>query len=618
MQAILFCDRQADCIPLHDCPEALLPVCGKPMLAILLQYLETHGFTGAVLVAADSRVQRLPDTIPLQMPVRFVRSLAALRTEECAVLLRRLCIPDWDMGELHALCAKGAARLTDAHGTPLHAEVHPAGSSLLEPEETAVIRESRFFRASDPAEYRALQQHLLECGTGQQTGEGLRADATAKCGRGCIIGNDCVLGAHVLLEDTVLGDGVQIGDNAVLTGCVVCRGALIEAGAHLEGSVIPEGAVVPHDARRTHPRRLLVLPEDGICCGVPGRNSADTALQAGAAMTALGRGIAIGYSHPQGESLALAAAAGASAQGARVWLAGRCALSQLVYTAEAAGCEAVLWAEGEQVFRLLPYRAGGLPLTESQTARLWRALEARIGTRLPMPGSITDAGSFAALWETECLRMRPARMPAVQIGCASPVLRQAAQRILGNGSGEQITLTLREDGSAAAAFSMEAGMLRSEQLVLLAMGDLEEPAVLPEDFHPAAEDYGASQGLRIIRMTGNADAQTIRLYDRQALFTDGVRLMLHVLRVLSRQEMSLREAAQTLPRMCTMQRTVVSELSRRDVEQLRRSASPQIRMARPAGSRLVQLRVHADSMEAAAELCGEWERRLHEAEKNVQ
>ena len=165
---------------------------------------------------------------------------------------------------------------------------------------------------------------------------------------------------------------------------------------------------------------------------------------------------------------------------------------------------------------------------------------------------------------------------------------------------------------------MEAGMLRSEQLVLLAMGDLEEPAVLPEDFHPAAEDYGASQGLRIIRMTGNADAQTIRLYDRQALFTDGVRLMLHVLRVLSRQEMSLAQAAQTLPRMCTMQRTVVSELSRRDVEQLRRSASPQIRMARPAGSRLVQLRVHADSMEAAAELCGEWERRLHEAEKNVQ
>lgn len=613
MQAILFCDKVTTCIPMQDCPEALLPVCNEPLLTRLLYDLEKSGFESAWLLAADERIRRLLDTLSLQMPVQCARSLAALRADTPTLILRRLCIPEWEMGELYALSSREAVRLYHPDGTPACAELHPTGSPLLEPAAQAVVSQCRFHRADNPGSYRALQQMLLENGVKGRIGAGVRIGRDARIDEQSILGADCVIGAGAVIEDSVLGDGVQVGAGAVLRHCVICRHALVDRGASLENGTVPEGAILPAQAGMPRSRRLLALPEDGICWQEPRWNTPETALRAGAALTVLADRIAVGYSRPEGESLALAAAAGAVSQSAAVWQAGQCTLSQLLFVARETRCGAMLWVSGDVLLRLLPYGQDGQPLDSAQTARLQQALDAELSSRIVEEGRLADGSGLLPLWEERCRALLPAHIPQIRVSCADPALREAAGRLFSGGDGEEITLTLTEDGTGAAAFSLEAGMLTREQLLLLAALSFREQGegmAIPAELHPAAEQFAMRFGVRLLRMHPGA-VSAASLAARQGICNDGVRLFAHVLRVLDSRSLTLKQAAALLPELCTVRRTVVTALPRQSVEQLRRrDPSPDVQITMPPQSRLVRVLAHADSMEAAAELCGMWEKKL--------
>lgn len=618
MQAILFCDKTATCIPMQDCPEALLPVCNEPLLARLLRYLEKSGFESAALLAADDRIRRLLDTLNLQMPVRFARSLASLRADTPTLVLRRLCIPDWEMGELYALSGREAVRLFHPDGTPACAELHPTGSALLEPAAQAVLSQSQFRMPDNPGSYRTIQQKLLAAGEKHRIGAGVRVGRDAQIDTQSILGADCVIGPGARIEDSVLGDGVQVGAGAVLRHCVVCRHALVDRGAVLENGTVPEGAILPAEAGMPRSRRLLALPEDGICWQEPRWNTPETALRAGAAMSTLSERIAVGYSQPAGESLALAAAAGAVSQGIAVWQAGQCALSQLIFIARQTRCGAMLWVGGDVLLRLLPFGQDGQSLNAAQAARLQQALDAELSSRIVEEGRLSDGSGLLPLWEEQCRALLPAHLPEIRVSCADPALRQAAERLFSGGSGEQITLTLTEDGTGACAFSLETGMLGREQLLLLAalsVKELGEGLAVPADFHPAAEQFAMRFGVRLLRLHPGA-VTAASLAARQGICTDGVRLFAHVLRVLDSRKLTLRQAAALLPELCTVKRTVVTALPRQAVEHLRRrDPSPDVQITMPPQSRLVRVQAHAATMEAAAELCALWEKKLIAAEK---
>lgn len=609
---------------MQDCPEALLPFCNVPLLEHLLRYMEKSGFEEAVLLAANERIRRMLDGLSLQMPIRFARSLASLRAESPTLLIRRLCLPEWDMGELHALCGRNAVRLIHADGKPCYAELHPTGSALLEPAETAVAEESFFRRADDPGEYRELCRKLLHDGmTPKRIADGVRIGKETEIDTATVIGTDCVIGDRAVLEGCVIGDGVQVGAGAVLRNCVVCRHALVDREAHLENGVVPEGSILPPHARMTETRRLLVLPEDGICWRDPRWNTAETALRAGAAMTVLGRRIAIGYGYPAGEGLAMAAAAGAVSQGAHVWQVGRCVLSQLIYAAHLTGCDALLWVSGEDTVLLCPCGADGMPLTGIQTSRLQRALDAELSARIVDSGRLADAGGLLPLWEESCRELLPEQMPEIKVSCANAALRTAAEEIfcadVHSPDEQRITLTLSEDGTQATAFSMEAGLLRQEQLLLLSALSLQErgqPLVLPESFHPAAEEFASRHHARILRLNHSSSSAARTLYTEQGVCTDGVRLFAHVLRVLHGRRLTLRQASGLLPKLCTVNRSLATALPRQAVERLSRcNPDAAVQMVLPPQGRLLHLRVHADSMEAAAELCAFWEKRVRNAER---
>ncbi|MDE5754459.1 MAG: hypothetical protein K2H89_07965 [Oscillospiraceae bacterium] len=626
MQAIFFCDKLIQFIPVRDCPESQLMLCNIPLLEHLLKYIQEKGFRNAVLLGAEEQTRELADSLHLQMPVQYARTLASLHADTATLLLRKLCIPDWDMGELFSLCNDhaGAVRLCHSDGTPTFAELHPQGSVLLEPERTELLQFSRFQQIDTPAQYREMQQKLLSQKKFQNAriGAGAKISRHAKIDSLSIIGNDCMVQGGAELERCVLGDGVQIGEGAKLTDCVICRKAVIDQKMHLENAVIPEGTVLQSDAKKAQKKQMLVLPEDGICQGLPRWNTAETALRAGAGMSAVSQRLAVGCSHRNAESLAVAAAAGAVSQGVPVWYAGECSLSQLNAVAEFTGCDALLWVQGEQTRQLKPFQAGGFALTEQQSRRVQQAIAADTCERITEFAELHHAENLLALWQDSCRRLIPENNANIHVSCANSSLRKAAQTLFSGSTehtGQRITLSLSEDGTRVSAFLSECGMIRWEQLILISLFSFQEQGqtlILPEDFHPIAEDFAMQYHAKIQRLSSeNPSPAMLDFYQKQAVCTDGVKLFAHVLRALEYKQQTLPELLKLLPEICTVQHEMTTNLTRQHIEKLQR-ANPdaKISIIMPPQSKLVKLRVHADSVETAAELCGFWEKKLRMCE----
>ncbi|MDE5768026.1 MAG: hypothetical protein K2H82_01435 [Oscillospiraceae bacterium] len=646
MQAVFFCDKFISCIPVRECPESQLTLCNVPLLAYLLKYIQEKGFRNAVLLGTDEQTRELADSLHLRMPVQYVRTLASLHADTATLLLRRLCVPNWDMGELFSLCdsGTGAVKLRNSDGTPTFAELHPQGSVLLAPERTELLQDSTFRQIDTPAQYREIQQELLSQDNSRRKFQNSRIGAGAKISRLAgidslsVIGNDCVIRKGAELERCVLGDGVQIGEDAKLTDCVICRKAVIDQKTHLENAVIPEETVLQSDARIPRKKQIVVLPEDGICQGIPRWNTAETALRAGAGMSVISRRLAIGYSHRSAESLAIAASAGAVSQGIPVWYAGECALSQLNFIAAMTDCDMLLWVQGEQIRQIRPFQAGGFPLTEQQIHRVQQAIAADACERMTESGELYHAENLLALWKEQCRKLIPAQIPGnpeIHVSCGNSGLRKAAQELFSeisrnsesenikNNINSRITLSLSGDGTKISVFVSECGMIRWEQLILIslfAFSENRESLIIPADFHPVAEDFAREQRKKIRRISpeeiqSGMSPEFLESFQKQGICTDGVKLFAHVLQAMASTGKTLPELLKNLPEICTIQHELSTELTRQQIERLQESNQDRkVSMILPAGGKLVKLRVHADSVETAAELCGFWEKKLQRRE----
>lgn len=595
MKAILCCGAPVRCLPVRDLPEALLPIGCTPLIVHLLRFLSECGCTETILIDADDSVRHCADALNLRMQLRYEARLPVC--DAPTLVLRRLCLPDWDAGELCALCGSEPLRLRRTDGTDPAAELWPAGLRPDVPPAAAITVQSGFAMPQNPTEYRLMQMDRPDphrIGEGVEMGRNVTIDART------IIGHDCRIGDHAELTDCVIGDGVQIGAGCRLRRCVICRHALVDREAVLEDAVIEEGAIVPPAGQTPVRPRMQYHSEDGICRGLPRWHSPETALQAGCAMTALSDRIAIGCSTPDARPLADAAAAGAVCQGAEVWDMGVCSLAQMAAASLRAHCGVMLWVQGGSTPLLRPFEADGRPLTQAHAAALTRALGSRRSARPVFCGKRTDGQGLHHLWEADIRQLLPETDYEIAVSCGNTALRETAERLLSGGKGARLVLGLSEDGTSASVFSTESGLIRPDALRLLSLLSLKtqgKPLVLPDAFHPAAEAFAARHGGRILH--------------REGAIGDGILLFAHFLRILSERHISAGTAAALLPPLYTLERTLFSTKGRSHVENcIRENPDPAVHIAMPLHSRLVQLRVHADSMEAAQELCGFWEQKL--------
>ncbi len=621
MNAILFCDHTISSLPVQNLPEALLPYCNIPLLAHILRFLDRGGVSEITLVRPDPATAQFADSLPLQAELHCADDPNTIRTCAPTFVLRRLCLPRWDMGELLSLCDAAPVRLLHPDGSPTHAELYPAASSLNTPETAVTAILSVFHNSKNFVEYRKMQQELLQNThmANFRIGQGVRLGKLTEISERSVIGSDCVIGDHAVIEDCVLGDGVQIGAGAVLRRCVICRHALVDRETELSDVSVAEGEIAAVNREMPVKRRFVVDVQDGIHEGLPRWNTADTALHAGAAMTALGTRLAIGFDCAQAKHLALAAAAGALSQGAQVWNIGICALSQLIHAGKTAHCDALLWVHGDAVQTLTPYGGDGFPLRAVHLKRLQQALEAKVSARIVMGGTLHRADALLTLWESACREISTSTAFTVEICCGNPTLRETAQRIFSGGTGERIVLNLSEDGTKASAFSAESGMVSHDALLLLSLLSFRERGealALPSEFHPAAEGFAAKFGGRIMRLfTPQVSPTAAKLYAAQGVCTDGILLFAHVLNVLKLRGISLAQAVRLLPSMHTKRHEISTTLSRLAVEKLRRTNPDRsVQIGLPTQSGRLELLAYAESMEAASELCGFWEQKIHAAE----
>lgn len=609
MHVYLFCDNSADFLPMSSLPEIHLPYSNIPLLSHILRYLESEQIARVTLIHADAQVRRTAEALPLRMDLSYADT--PIRTDAPALVLFRPCLPPWDLDALYALSGSAPVRLSDS------AVLLPAGADLSMPENALCHEMSAFRPAETPEAYRNLQQKLAKDAKYRhfRMGQGVRMGKGAQVSDSSVIGNDCVIGDHAVLEDCVLLDGVQIGAGAELRRCVICRHALVDRDVHRQDTVIGEGEIFANHRNSPMHRRFCVDVRDGIHEGLPRWNSAETALQAGAVLTAIGMRIAVGANHPQAQTLADAAIAGAVSQGAQVWNASICARSQLIHIGKTVGCDALLWVQGDGVIRLHPYGKYGLSPDDLQNQRLSQALETKLSTRIVPCGKRHNARPFLALWEDSVRRILPEEHAAVEICCGDPALRKTAESLFSGGIGERIVLNLSEDGTTCTAFSQKSGMVRHEQLLLLSLlsfRENHEALAIPAQFHPAAEEFAAWCGGRIVRMhTPSVSPMAAETFAQQGVCMDGILLFSHILRILEMRHISLASAVKLLPDFCTMRTEVSTVLTRQTVENLRRrNPDRSIRIGLPDRFGRVRLTAYANSMEAAAELCGFWERRL--------
>lgn len=581
MHAILFCRGEVSCIPVNSMPEALLPFCNLPLLAHILQFLERENFASVTLVGADADTKELADSLPLQIQLHFTDIPDRLRTQAPTLVLKRLCFPQWDMGELCSLCGKFPVRLVHADGSPTHALLYPAGSTLQDADAKVRIVLSQFSMPQTPQEYRQVQQKFLGDPRMQnmRIGQNLTLGRQVQISPDTIIGSDCIIGDHAVLESCVIGDGVQIGAGTVLRRCVLCRRALADRSMTLEDAVIGEGEIASAHLPSPRKRRICVDELDGVHEGLPRWNNVETALRTGAALTALGMRIAVGFENENSEVYALAAAVGAASQGAQVWNCGVCALSQLIHAGKSAECDMILHLHGSSVQYLTIRSADGTPLTVAQNRRIRQAVGSCVSTRIANCGKLSDARCLISLWESDCRKILPPPCFMVEVCCGNAILRSAANSLFFGGNRDRLVLNLSDDGTQASVFSTESGMVSHETL------------------------------LRLVAQCSDGS-----FVDR-SVFTDGILLFVHVLRILHRENCSLANVCKRLPQIFTVKRDVSTRLSRQAVEKLRRgNSNSSVIIALPTASGIVRMTAYADSMETAAEMCGFWEKKLRAIE----
>lgn len=290
MNAVIFCDGGCGWLaPLSRLPKALLPLCGRPLLAYLLDLLADSGCVEQTLLVEDGRelscqfgslyrgmslayAHEAPDhtgtdTLVIPEPVLADFDLcAALSVHQNHGGMTALCIAVTEP-ELYPMLGNGQAFTGCcilSAGMPLRQDLY----ILVRQEQAQLYPDAgTWHRIGSVREYLRAQRAVLRSGLktagirtsqgcitpdGQPdsrleppccTGAGLKIGGNSRI-LGCILGRQVSIGSGVELTDCVVGNGAYIGDN------VVCREAWIGAGAMLmQGSCMEPGSALGENSR---------------------------------------------------------------------------------------------------------------------------------------------------------------------------------------------------------------------------------------------------------------------------------------------------------------------------------------------------------------------------------
>lgn len=442
----------------------------------------------------------------------------------------------------------------------------------------------------------------IEAGAVVEAGTVILEGAVIKSGaklHGALIMAGAFIGEGARVNAAIIGPGAKVMEKAsvyenciVGQGCILGRGSEVEPGVRLwPGRELPPEATAAFDLRfgpavppeAFGPRFLEEGVMGDIKCGLSPQN----AVRLGGGMALVGpekRPILVGWDSktPAAMSLGLGLAAGITAGGREVWLAG--ALSPGVFRHalfhhQLAGCYAqgiagLQGVEGSGAL-IQAFSVGGLPLTLKESLTLERAMISDIRP-------IMEARDFGIISETPSLDraytlflrgiLGGQHLQNVSFSCPDRELSALANALFDHGAPHNdsapLVVYLSADGSAARFYTKETGYIPWDKVLLLGCMDFfanKRPVALPFSTPSAADILAKKYGQEPLRYhisSRGADEKARDLALKQTFPRDGLETTLRLLLALAEGEGSgehgwgrlLKEALARLPAFDTATR----------------------------------------------------------------
>lgn len=419
---------------------------------------------------------------------------------------------------------------------------------------------------------------------------------------GSVIGDNVTIGQGSKVHSSIILSGAYIGDNVSCNHAVLCENARLMGGSAVyEGAVIGDGACIhensivekgvklwpskqlqsnstaSYDVKYGY-ARSLICDEDGICGETNAVITPEIMTRLGSSAVALSKNKIVGISHNGGNAanaLQLAFVSGVMAAGGTAWDFGECIESEFEFSLRKSGVPIAAYIDAGITTNVRLLDKGAMPLTRAQERKLEGCLNRSEYQKASHNefGSKEDMSSIPKLYISELQGMSVERARGIKVTVKSinPKIIKLLSPILTSGNdldGEEIVLSISSNGKKLSAYTNTTGLVSHNRLVLIACEYFFKRRIdvaLPYDFPSVADKVADAYGVDLHRYYScscdSSDEKARNIARENAFVTDGSILSLILIKHLSNEGITLRDAITSSPEFYTANRFITFESS---------------------------------------------------------
>lgn len=408
-----------------------------------------------------------------------------------------------------------------------------------------------------------------------------------------VIGDNVSIGRNAKLRNAVVLSGAFIGENVTLNDCIICSDVRIGSGASVyENAVVGEGSQVGENAvicgnikvwqnksiekgafvnsdRKYGVRNPLEITEDGITGETNTVITPEFAGKLGCAVSGIADSyiaVACGEDNAA-ETLKNALLSGISSTGKQCFDCGNIPLPILLHSASLLNCSLVVHIDSKTRTNILIYNKGMLPLTRVQERMLENALNR--GEYLSASwnnfSSINKFTGSLSLYKAMLEGITDFEIPySITLNCTGVGAAIYTPFLARVGTGRKpLTITLDERMTKAEISDDEGNTIDYSSMVMLAAkaelekgGKVALPFAFPRAADVMAEQYGKQIERFYTSSMDNRDMNARTIAAGENFLYDGFVLAVTVLKYMSENALSVKEALGELPRYSGMRKFI--------------------------------------------------------------
>lgn len=482
-----------------------------------------------------------------------------------------------------------------------------------------------------------------------------------------VIDDNCYVGENAKIRYSTLLENACVSRDCAITGALVCSGAALKKGASMfENSVAGSGSIIGENS--CVKQNVLVWPGKIICKGKSvfdnvkygnfrngimnengfseeggARLTPETCVRIGEAVGSTRNGSKCGIATDgsrYSQVLRYAVVSGILGVGGSVWDFGCCFEAQLNFLINFCGLGAGLFISGKDKKEIKICGEGGLSIPRF----FERSIESYINKGEcreideDFVKELNEMSSVGLIYKQELLKAAPYGLSGIgaSVRCENPLAERmltSVLRKLGCTEDENFLIELSASGTSAKLLYDGTEIEYEKILAVCCLNemkngrDISVPYDAPGFLDALASDYGKRVYRYLSTPADDSDSVARRLAAKQIFVRDGLFLAVKLLSVMKERECSFTELLSQLPESYIIKKTVPIGFSPADLAGLvgeenisLSNGFEGIKLVRSNGRLLiiperdgekVRVLAEADTMEAAKELCIDFEEKVN-------